>query len=102
MTRNRLLTLAKSLPVPLLARHARRLLWGQIYFLVAYRRPWASMLGGLDFLFAGRHLWRERRAFRGLRRLSSSAIDRLLDRDLNEPPLRALLSRKLSGSSSAP
>ena len=39
MTRNRALLFAKSVPLSLLLRHSLRLIYGQLYFLVAYHRP---------------------------------------------------------------
>lgn len=95
VTRNRLMTLAKSIPGRLLARHAGRLIWGQVYFLIAYRRPFASLRGYLGFLACLRHTLSERRRIGARRRLSAGAIDALLEDALGEPPLRRLLRRRL-------
>lgn len=95
ITRNRLLTFGKSVPLSLLALHSWRLLWGQLYFLVAYRHPWQSLLGTIDWLLSLPRLLAERRAFRPRRRLSWRQADALLERVHSEPPLLRLIARKL-------
>ena len=96
VTRNRLLTITKSIPARLLLRHAHRLVWGQIYFLVAYRKPLWSLAGYAGFLRRLPHALSERRRLSKRRTLSVEAIDSQLTRELGEPPLRELVRRRWS------
>lgn len=93
-TRNRVQLLLKNLPASLLVRHAPRLIWGQLYFLVVNRRPWRSLAGYLGVLPRLAGVWRERRRILGRRRLPVAEIDRALGRTLGEPPLRELWRRR--------
>ncbi len=94
-TRNRLLTICKNLPAPLLLRHAPRLAWGQLYFLAANRRPLQSLRGYLGALRRLPHVWRQRCRILGRRRIALADLDRALSRRLGEPPLRDLVARRL-------
>jgi GT2 family glycosyltransferase len=91
MTRNRLLLLAKNIPLGLLFRHAWQLVYGQFYFLVAYKKPLHSLAGYVSFLPLIPHVFRERRAtMRGMK-ISASDLDQMLQNELGEPPLRNLI-----------
>lgn len=90
VTCNRLLLLAKNLPARLLARHALRLARGQLYFLVAYHRPLASLLGTLRFLRRLPALAASRRRVQRTRRASVEEIDGSLLPTFGAPPLREL------------
>lgn len=95
VTRNRLMAFAKSVPARLLLRHLGRLAFGQLYFFLAYRRPLRSLAGFLGFLRALPHVARERRRILASRAISDPALAAALTTDLGEPPLRALLRRRL-------
>jgi GT2 family glycosyltransferase len=95
MTANRGATIFKNVPGALLLRHARTWLWGQWYFLVAYRHPGQSLLGYWDLVRRLPALWRARRIIQGGRRMPVAVFDRLLGRQLGEPPLRHLLRHRL-------
>jgi GT2 family glycosyltransferase len=95
MSRNRLLLLTKSLPLRLLLRHAPQLLYGQLYFAVAYRRPFASLAGYLDYLKVVPHVLRARRTARRTRRISPAQLEPQLRGTAREPPLSHLLARRL-------
>ncbi|MDD5483896.1 MAG: glycosyltransferase family 2 protein [Kiritimatiellae bacterium] len=90
VTRNRLLLFLKNVPARLLLRHALSLIYGQWYFLVAYRRPLASLAGYCSFLACLPHVCRARR--RTLKNIvvPLEALDRLLAKKMPEPPLREL------------
>jgi hypothetical protein len=92
------LLFAKSVPLPLLLKHLPRLLYGQLYFLIAYRRPGASLAGYLSLVPCIPHVIRERRWARAARRINDAELDRLLTTRMYEPPLRVLLRRRLGGS----
>jgi hypothetical protein len=86
---------AKSVPWSLLLKHLPRLLYGQLYFLIAYRRPVASLAGYLALLPCLGHIGRERRRGRASRRIAVAELDRLLTTRMREPPLRTLLRHRL-------
>ncbi|MEZ5333672.1 MAG: glycosyltransferase family 2 protein [Thermoanaerobaculia bacterium] len=93
VTCNRLLLLLKDLPARLLVRHSLRLLRGQLYFLLAYHRPLASLQGYLRFLRLLPHTLRARRQVQGARRVAVEEVDGWLLRERGTPPLRSLLRR---------
>jgi GT2 family glycosyltransferase len=95
MTANRAATVLKNVPAALLARRAPSWLWGQWYFLLAYRRPLSSLAGYWDLARRLRSVLHHRRRVQGGRRLPLAACDRMLARQLGEPPLRRLLWRRL-------
>jgi hypothetical protein len=90
ITRNRILLLLKNLPVRLLIRHAASLLYGQIYFFIAYRRPLAALAGYFSVLPVLPHIVRERRAIQPSLKLTLAQVEHLLTPTMNEPPLREL------------
>ena len=95
ITRNRVMLFAKSVPWSLLLKHLPRLLYGQLYFAIAHRRPLASLAGYLSLLPCLAHIGRERRRLRASRRLGVAELDRLLTTRMREPPLRTLLRHRL-------
>lgn len=90
MTRNRIILLLKNLPSRLLIRHAASLLYGQIYFFIAYRRPLAALAGYFAVLPALPHIIRERRVIQSNLKLTLAQVEQLLTPTTNEPPLREL------------
>jgi hypothetical protein len=98
VTRNRILLFAKSMPLSLLLKHLPQLLYGQLYFLIVYRRPGASLAGYLSLVRCIPHIVRERRRLRAARRIDIAELDRLLTIRMREPPLRVLLRRRLRGA----
>ena len=90
ITRNRILLLLKNLPACLLVRHAASLLYGQIYFFIAYRRPLAALAGYFSVLPVLPHIVRERRTIISNQKLSPAQVEHLLTPTMNEPPLREL------------
>ncbi len=95
ITANRAATILKNFPGRLLLKHLPALAWGQIYFLIASRRPWQSFRGYLDLFRRLASILRERRRIQGSRRLAAAEFDRKLSRRLGEPPLGKLLRRKV-------
>lgn len=95
VTRNRILTFLKGIPTSLLLRHARQLLFGQIYFLLAYRRPLASLVGYLGALWQLPRILGERKLILDRCTLSTTEIGQLLSDELGEPRLRTLFLGKL-------
>ncbi|MBU0713756.1 MAG: glycosyltransferase family 2 protein [Verrucomicrobia bacterium] len=93
ITRNRILLLLKNLPVRLLIRHAASLLYGQIYFFIAYRRPLAALAGYFSVLPVLPHIVRERRAIQKNLKLTLAQVEHLLTPTMNEPRLRELARR---------
>jgi GT2 family glycosyltransferase len=96
VTRNRVTLFAKCVPWPLLLKHLPQLLYGQLYFVIAYRRPLASLAGYLSLLPCLAHIGRERRRVQASRQLDVAELDRLLTTRMHEPPLRTLLRHRLA------
>jgi GT2 family glycosyltransferase len=90
ITRNRIILLLKNLPVRLLVRHAASLLYGQVYFFIAYRRPLAALAGYFSVLPVLPHILRERRAIQSNLKITLEQVEHLLTPMMNEPPLRKL------------
>lgn len=90
VTRNRLLLLFKNIPARLLLRHAFSLLYGQLYFFIAYRRPFAALAGFCSFLMSLPYVFRERRRVLKNIAVSLEQLDQLLSPTMQEPPLREL------------
>jgi GT2 family glycosyltransferase len=95
VTRNRLALLLKSIPLPLLLKHLDSLLFGQFYYLLAYKRPWHTLTGTVSFLAMLPHILQRRRDILSRRSISNSVLDELLTKRLGEIPLRFLLRDKL-------
>ena len=87
-----------SLRVASPLKHLPQLLYGQLYFLIVYRRPGASLAGYLSLVRCIPHIVRERRRLRAARRIDIVELDRLLTIRMREPPLRVLLRRRLRGA----
>jgi len=90
MTRNRIMLLLKNLPTRLLVRHAASLLYGQIYFFIAYRQPLATLAGYLSILPVLPHMVRERRRIQNNLKITPAQVDQLLTPTMAEPTLREL------------
>jgi len=90
VTANRATTVLKNFPASAIWRHLLPLLWGQIYFLLAYRRPLSSLLGYGRFLRQLPGAIRRRREIQASREISSREFSEGLEQRLGEPPLRQL------------
>lgn len=88
MTRNRLLLMFKNIPARLLFRHALPLLYGQWYFFLMFRRPFAALAGYCSFLMSLPYLLRERRRILNNAVISMEQLDQLLTPAMDEPSLR--------------
>ncbi|MDM8528128.1 glycosyltransferase family 2 protein [Anaerolineales bacterium HSG24] len=97
MTRNRLLIMLKNIPTQLLLRHGWQLLYGQLYFFLAYKRPLDSLYGYAMFLAQLPHLCRSRRNILPQRTIPLEQLDRLLTKELGEPSLREIIGQKIIG-----
>ena len=95
MTRNRLILLFKNIPMPLLWRKLGKIIYGQLYFFVVYRKPLHSFLGYTDFLAALPHILRCRRRNMQYNTLSIQDIATLLRDTMEEPPLSRLIWNRL-------
>lgn len=98
-TRNRLALLAKNIPLNLLFRHSWTLLFGQIYFFLAYKRPLCSLAGFISFLVGLPSILRQRHIIQKRRRISYQALEEMLSSDLGEPKLRDMVRAKLGWDS---
>jgi len=95
MTRNRLALLVKNIPLPLLRKHWRTLLYGQLYYFLAYKRPLHSLWGTLWFLKALPPILRQRKALQRRKKVSNAQLETMLTDELGEPSLKTLIKHKL-------
>lgn len=93
MTCNRLLLLAKNIPLALWLRHIGQIAYGQLYFLAAYRRPLHSLAGYVSFLRLLPHVARQRRGMGQRRRALNQEIEELLEKEMPELSLRVLIRK---------
>lgn len=93
MTRNRLMLFAKNMPLSLLVRNVGKLLSGQLYFLLAYRRPVSSLIGYGSFIGVIPHVLRERRKLKRRTRIRSAELQALLATEMEETSMREVLAR---------
>jgi len=100
MTRNRLLTFIKNIPSRLLLRHAASLLYGQLYFLLVYKQPLASLKGYGLFLRALPHALHQRRHLMSKRFITDEVLDSMLSTELGEPSLGEIIFTRFSGFAS--
>jgi GT2 family glycosyltransferase len=89
MTRNRLLLFCKNVPLALLLRQAPEILFGQIYFLLVYARPWSSLKGYASFMATLPAVCRKRREIARQMTIDRAAVSALLG---NTPPQPSLWS----------
>lgn len=87
ITRNRVMLFAKSVPFSLLFKHLPRLLYGQLYFFIAYRQPLQSLAGYGSLLLNVPHIFRERRRLAQSRRITPADFETMLSSKMSEPPL---------------
>ncbi|MBI1877795.1 MAG: glycosyltransferase family 2 protein, partial [Chloroflexi bacterium] len=95
MTRNRLALLVKNIPWELLVKYSPRLIYGQVYFFLVYKRPLHSLAGILSFVAALPHILRQRQIIQKGKRISNQALETMLSDDLGEPPLSDILRTRL-------
>lgn len=99
-TRNRLAVFAKNMSAGLLIRHLPSLLYGQWFFLLCHRRPWASFCGWFDFIRAWPHIRRQRREMLARTTLDYEQINGLLKPRMQAPGLFAAIWKRIRGASS--
>jgi GT2 family glycosyltransferase len=95
VTRNRLAMLAKNIPLGLLFKHGRTLLYGQLYFFLVYKRPLHSLAGIISFLSTLPRLVRQRRTIQKRKKISNQALEAMLANELGEPSLREIVKKRL-------
>jgi len=96
LTRNRLLVFLKNIPLRLLCIHSARILYGQLYFFIVYRRFLATLKGYCSFLMLFPHVLRERKRILANRQQVQNLSGSLLKKEFGEPSLCELIFRKLA------
>ena len=94
-TRNRLTLLAKNIPRQLLLKHVYTLLYGQLYFLLVYKKPLYSLAGIGAFLFALPRILNQRQQIQRRKRISNKALEAMFSDELGEPALKEIVKGKL-------
>jgi hypothetical protein len=86
----------KNVPLALLLRHVPEILFGQIYFLLVYARPWSSLKGYASFVAALPAVWRKRRAIAGKMTIDRAALSTLLGNAPPQPSLWSLVCARVT------
>ncbi len=94
-TRNRLALLLKNIPGPLLIKHLPSLLYGQIYFFIAYKKPLHSLKGLAAFFRDLTSLLKKRYMIQKRKSISNQMLDSMLTHELYEPPLSDIIKNKI-------
>ena len=95
MTCNSLVLFTKNMPIRLLLRHAPRLVYGQIWYFVAYGHPLASLKGLLAFITRLPATLRARRGIRSETVLGTSELEQWLLKIPPGQPLHKMLVQPL-------
>lgn len=95
MTRNRLAVLLKNIPWTLLLKHSPRLMYGQVYFFLVYKRPFDALAGIFSFMVSLPGILRQRQLIQKRKRISNEALETMLSDDLGEPTLSDILKTRL-------
>jgi hypothetical protein len=96
MTRNRLALILKNIPLNLLVKHSAQLFFGQLYYLLVYKRPLHSVAGYISGLRRLGQILRQRRQIQQQRTVSDRSLEAALSNDLGEPSIRDIIKNKLS------
>ncbi len=91
-TCNRVMIFLKNIPSPLLKKHFLKLIYGQGYFFLAYRRPFHSIGGYLRFFYYLPKVWNQRTKNMKKVNIQVDSIDDLLSRDKPSPTLGELVT----------
>ncbi len=95
LTRNRLLALIKNVPGPCLRRHCFQLLYGQLHFLVLYRRPVASLKGYFSAFFLLPMVLVDRKRIQAHRRVPIDRLENMIEPVLGEAGFMGRICRKI-------
>lgn len=95
-TRNRAALLLKNLPGALLLKHWRTILFGQLYFFLVYKQPYASLRGYAALLSHLSTILKVRLALHQRRRISTAALEQMISDQLGEPALTDIIRSKLN------
>jgi hypothetical protein len=79
----------------LLIKHSLKLIYGQIYFFLVYKKPLYSLAGILSFFMALPRILRERQIIQKRKHISNGALETMLSAELGEPGLKDILKTKL-------
>lgn len=94
-TRNRLALLTKNIPWQLLIKHFFTLLYGQLYFFIVYKKPFYSLKGIWVFLKQLPQILKQRSFIQKQKKISNQALDKMLTKELYEPPLIEIIKNKV-------
>ena len=95
MTRNRLLTIVKNYPFRALMKYFPKILYGQFYFFVIYKKPFSSLKGYLSCLFFLSQALKDRRRIQKNVKVSMKVLGSLVDSVSKEPGLIRMVFSKL-------
>jgi len=95
MTRNRLMLFGKNIPISLLIRNMHRIVHGQFYYFIVYRKPIASLRGYLALIRLIPHIISSRRSLVGKAKRAGGIRRPELSATLGEPSLWTLVKRKI-------
>lgn len=96
ITRNRLAVFLRDYTAILLLWHAPKLLYGQVYFLIAYARPRSSLKGYRSFIASIPNIYRKRQAVLCKVQIGHTEVAELLTVGPPSPSLSAMMFWKMA------
>lgn len=97
VTANRLAILFKNIPFNVGLRNFFKIIYGQIYFFIAYGKPIASLSGYYNFFIRFISILKNRKEILNQTKLSDSSIMTILNNDPLNPPLSHFIKGYLKG-----
>lgn len=93
VTQNRLLLFVKNIPLSRLVKYAPKIIYGQIYYLLAFGHLQPFLAGYWGFIRRLPHALKQRRKIQRLRRIHPTQLDKLLSHSKPEPGIRHHLTK---------
>ncbi len=93
ITRNRLLMLFKNVPSNLLIRNFWKIIYGQIYFILVYGKPFTSLKGYLSFLRLLPQCLKKRKEILNKIKISNDELNTLLHHQKPDPTISYFFGR---------
>ena len=97
VTANRLAILFKNIPLNVGLRNFLQIIYGQIYFFIAYGKPISSLRGYFNFFSRFISVLKARKIILSQKKLSGATIMSLLNNDPLNPPLSHFIKGYLKG-----
>ncbi len=95
-TRNRAALLLKNVPGKLLLKHWRTILYGQLYFFLVYKHPFASLRGYVALVYTLVTILKTRFTLQQQKKISTATLEHTISDQLSEPALTEIVRLKFN------